>query len=77
MAERSNGLVIVNVSDLSNITEAGHLDTDSYAFGVVVSGKYAYMADYQNGLVIADVSDPANPTQAGHFVMAGDAYGVF
>ncbi|UCD83483.1 MAG: Ig-like domain-containing protein [Deltaproteobacteria bacterium] len=41
--------------------EVGFQDTADYAYGVFVSGDYAYVADRSSGLAIIDVSDPANP----------------
>ena len=35
------------------------------AYGVAVSGNYAYVADWDAGLQVIDVSDPANPQRVG------------
>ncbi|NGX43580.1 MAG: hypothetical protein K940chlam7_01878, partial [Chlamydiae bacterium] len=46
---------------------AGSYDTPGDAQDVVVSGLYAYVADYTSGLQIIDVSNVANPTLAGSY----------
>ncbi len=51
----------------SNLGLAGNYDTDGYAYGVAISGNYAYVADANNGLVIINIEDPANPTFAGSY----------
>ena len=47
-----------------------------YAYGVAVSGNYAYVADYTAGLQVIDVSNPANPQRVGGYDTSGDALGV-
>ena len=48
------------------------------AFGVYVSGKYAYVADGGGGLKIIDISNPAFPTLIGtDGTFSLDAYNVF
>ena len=73
VADYSNGLVIVNVSNKSAPTLAGSYDTTggasicgAGAVDVAVSGDYAYVADEENGLVIlrtdASGADTTPPT---------------
>jgi len=78
VADDTNGLVIVDVSDPANPTQLGAYDTAGNAYGVTLSGDgtKAYVADGYNGLLIVDVSDPANPTQLVTYDTAGNAYGV-
>ena len=76
IADSSNGLVVVDVSDPANPIGAGGYDTSGYAYGVAVSGDYAYVADEINGLVVVDVSDPANPTYMGDYETSDNARGV-
>ena len=40
-------------------------DTPGRAYDVVVSGDYAYIADYSRELRVVDVSNPENPTEVG------------
>ena len=57
-------------------TLAGSYDTPGTAFGVFVSGSYAYVADEESGLQIINVSNPASPTLAGSYDTPGYADGV-
>jgi len=66
----------VDVSDPANPTEVSFYDTRSYAYGVAVSGRYAYVADGSGSLRIVDVSDPANPTEVGSYDTPRYAVGV-
>ena len=54
----------------------GSYDTTGNAYGVAVSGNYAYVADWGPGLLIIDVSNVANPTLAGSYNTPDDASGV-
>ena len=52
------GLFIFDVSDpAANPQLIGHYDTAGRAWGVAVSGDYAYVADDYNGLVVIDISN--------------------
>ena len=55
---------------------AGSYDTPSSALGVVVSGNYAYVADYASGLQIIDVSNVTNPFRVGFYDTPGSAQRV-
>ena len=46
------------------------------AYGVAVSGNYAYVADYGAGLRVVDVSNPANPVEVGYYDTPDCAIGV-
>ena len=46
------------------------------AYGVAVSGNYAYVADLTAGLQVIDVSNPANPQRVGGYDTSGSALGV-
>lgn len=65
IADREDGLVIIDVSDLVAPIEIGSLDTPGTALGVAVNGDYAYVADGAMGLLVINVSDPANPVLVG------------
>ncbi len=69
-------LVDVDLSDPSNPSELGHLETPGHAEQVVVSGDYAYVADGPAGLVIVDVSDADAPVTVGRCDTPGWAYDV-
>lgn len=65
VADGTNGLVILDVTDPTNPVQLGGFDTADIALKVQVDGTTAYVADESDGLVILDVSDPANVTQLG------------
>jgi len=69
-------LRIINVSDPSNPYEVGYCDTPDWAWGVVISGSYAYVADCESGLRIINISDPSNPYEVGYCDTPGYANGV-
>ncbi len=50
--------------------------TPGYAYGVAVSGSYAYVADLYAKLRVIDVSTPSNPTEVGYCDTPDGAYGV-
>ena len=49
------------------LTLAGDYNTPGAAYGVAVSGDYAYVADRSSGLQVIDISDPTNPAYAGSY----------
>jgi hypothetical protein len=55
---------------------AGTYNTSGNAYGVYVSGKYAYVADYTPGLQIIDISNPVSPILVGTYDTSGSAVGV-
>ena len=59
-----------------NTTFMGGFNTPGSARNVVVSGKYAYVAEEQNGLRIIDISDPTNPIEVGYYDTPGTAHAV-
>ena len=52
-------------------------DTTGTAWGVYVSGGYAYVADGDSGLAVINVSDPTNPGTPVYRDTTGDAKGVY
>ncbi len=70
------GLEIWDVTDASNPSFSGRLNTPGLALGVTVSGNYAYVADHDSGLRIVDVSNPQSPTEVGYYDTPHRAYGV-
>lgn len=61
VADGSNGLAIIDVSNPSSPTWKGGLGTSGEARGVFASGSYAYVADGSAGLQIINISNPAGP----------------
>jgi hypothetical protein len=54
VADDYAGLRIINVSNPQSPYEAGYCATPSYAWGVAVSGSFAYVADRDAGLRIIE-----------------------
>jgi hypothetical protein len=50
-----------------NPTFKGSYDTPGDAYGVILSGNYAYVADQDSGLQIIDIRNPSNPTFKGSY----------
>ena len=66
VADGSEGLRIINVSNPTNPFNMGYCSTqDGDARGVYVVGSYAYVAARGTGLHIIDISNPNNPNQVG------------
>ncbi|MHA1512303.1 MAG: LVIVD repeat-containing protein, partial [Promethearchaeota archaeon] len=66
VADRFDGIEILDVSNLSSPVELGQLKLDS-AIEIDVVGSYAYISLYDNGLSIVDVSDPSDPVEISRF----------
>ncbi len=49
---------------------------ERFAYGVYVSGSYAYVAHGNDGLLVLDISDPTSPTVVGGVDTSGIAYNV-
>ena len=75
IADRENGLVVIDISDPENPYKVGGCDTND-AIQVAVNNGYAYIADGNHGLVVVNISDPENPHYAGGYDTDGMAWGV-
>lgn len=64
IADRSDGLYVIDVSNPSDPTKVGQYTTAGQAYRVAVRDNYAYIAA-SDGLYIFDVSIPSNPTKVG------------
>jgi len=53
---------VIDVSTRRTV-EVAHVDTPGLAYGVAVSGGFAYVADYNQGLRVIDVSTPSAPVE--------------
>ena len=68
VADGSDGLEIIDISDLSNPVKVGSVtDGSGNATDIYLSGNYAYVVEVLNGLEIVDISDPYNPIEVGYF----------
>ena len=77
IADRTNGLRVVDISDPANPVEVGSYDPpgSTLGSGVFFSDPYVYLADGL-GLLVLDVSDPTAPTEAGFYNSIGFAIKV-
>ncbi|TFG19112.1 MAG: hypothetical protein EU530_07190 [Promethearchaeota archaeon] len=65
LADLEEGLEIVNITDISNITQVGQYDLSFKSLvSVTVDGNYAYVISH-DGFEIIDVTDVTNPVKIG------------
>ena len=76
VADRYDGLQIIDVSNPVSPTLIGSVDTPGDAREVTVIGNIAYVADWGGGLQIIDVSNSASPTLIGSVDTPGQACAV-
>jgi ethanolamine utilization microcompartment shell protein EutS len=77
VADDEAGLRIIDISTPSAPVEVGFFDTDGSAYGVYVSGSYAYVADQWDGLRIIDISTPSAPVEVGFYDTTSGAADVY
>jgi hypothetical protein len=77
VADNSNGLAIIDVSDPKNPGQPSYVDTYDTAIDVYVEGNYAFVANGISGLMIIDISDPTNSSLIGWYDTALYALSVF
>ncbi|WP_460590081.1 Lcl domain-containing protein [Haliea atlantica] len=70
IASENATLTIIDLTDKTNPSQVGSLDTQpyvaDYAKGVAVAGNYAYVTkSQQDELVIIDITNPASPSEVG------------
>jgi hypothetical protein len=70
------GVWLYDITDLSNVTVLGTIDTPGEARAVAQSGVYAYVADWRAGLQVVDMTDPAAPVIVGSAETDGRASGI-
>jgi len=61
----SDGLVLLNISDASQITQVSEIKTPGRSQDVIISGSIAYIADSESGVQMIDISDPTTPKVLG------------
>lgn len=69
VADDTNGLVIVDISDVTKPKIVGTYDTPQNAYSVAFSSKdnLVYIADGNRDVIVVDVSDPTKPVYKGYF----------
>jgi len=76
VAASEAGLAVIDISNPTTPTRVGTYDTPNWAWDVVVSGDYAYVADGW-GLIVLDISGPGDPTYVGGYQIGPWSYGVW
>ncbi len=77
LADSSNGLRVIDVSNPYSLTELGFYDDSEAAMGVaVLSSDHVLVANGFSGLRVIDVTNPANPFSASQFSAMGFAQSV-
>ena len=76
LANGYDGIKILDISDITNITLAGSYDTPGFARGIFVDNNLAYVADKTSGLEIYDISNPSEIILVGTYNTGGYAYEV-
>lgn len=61
----SSGLQVIDMSEPSDPRQEGICSTIGHAWGVVISGSYAFVACLEGGLQVVDISNPAIPQRVG------------
>ncbi|MBY8991595.1 MAG: hypothetical protein KGD58_12630, partial [Candidatus Lokiarchaeota archaeon] len=77
VADYTSGLAVIDISDPTNPGIPVYEPTTGYAWGVYVSGDYAYVADGASGLAVIDISNPTNPGIPVYEDTTGAALGVY
>jgi hypothetical protein len=67
---------VIDITNPAIPAFAGSYDTPGNAWGVAISGDYAYVADGGSGLQVIDITNPAIPTLAGSCATPGYARDV-
>jgi hypothetical protein len=76
VADYTNGLHVVDVTDPENPTSAGSVGFSGGANNIAVDGNYAYLSATFAGLQVVNITDPANPVHVGNYDTPGNAYAV-
>ena len=76
IADRKNGLRVMDISDPASPSEIGYWNIFSMAYAVDIHNNYAYVAAGFNGIRIYSLSDPSHPVEMGSFLADGFFYMV-
>jgi len=73
-------LRVIDVSDVSNLYEAGYYDTPGHAYSTYAVGPYAYVADANRGLqiyrnLLIGVNENVQPVNIPEFKVMYTSYG--
>ncbi|MHB1038664.1 MAG: hypothetical protein ACYC0Y_28910 [Pirellulales bacterium] len=70
------GVTVDTVGPVVNPVRIGAFHDNGPAWGVAVSGTFAYVAEQEAGLVIFDITNPAAPVRVGRYATSGFASAV-
>lgn len=76
VADGTNGLVVVDVSDSTLPRIHGHLALPGNSGAIALAGSYVYIGDSQDTLRVVSIADPANPVQVGLIALGDDVLDV-
>jgi len=76
VADKNEGLLILDVTDPADPKTRGNYDTDGDAQALFVKGHHVFIADWVEGLQVINVSDRSSPYRVGHFDTEGNAWRV-
>jgi hypothetical protein len=65
VADRQNGLVIADISDITAPEIVAEVATSGYAQDVAIEGNYLALASGGGGVYVFDITDPTNPLRIG------------
>ncbi len=70
-------MAIIDISDPTDPGTPVYEPTTGSAYGVYVSGDYAYVADGNSGLAVIDITDPTDPGTPIYEPTTGSAYNIY
>lgn len=68
--------VILDVTDITTISEVGRVTAPSEIYGITISGTHAYIADGDNGIIVIDISNPVSPAISGSYATGNSVLDV-
>ncbi|MHA2249618.1 MAG: LVIVD repeat-containing protein [Candidatus Kariarchaeaceae archaeon] len=72
LAFRNNGLLLMDLSDLTNPTVLGtYYDGGNATWGLDVNSDRVFLADWESGIKIIDISEPSNPNKIAEYYDGG------
>ncbi|RLI64318.1 MAG: hypothetical protein DRO63_07690, partial [Candidatus Gerdarchaeota archaeon] len=78
LADQEKGLVVVNISDVTNPSFLSQFqDNGNSVYDVIVEGNVAYVAHGRAGLKILDISNITSLREVGHYNNGGVAWKIF
>lgn len=70
----SNGIVLLDISNLSDIQLVDVFETGDSAIDLAYFDHYAFVADGEDGIQIMDITNPENPVQVGRCPTSGASW---